>query len=127
MFQIQKTFDLAVSHNLDLPYDSPCNRKHGHNLKITVYCRATDEQVWKNNNMVVDFAHIKAAVHTGLDHRDLNGVLEKMWSSTSPGPGPNPNPTSEFLAYWICEHLVASCYRVDVQESDGNTATYIRD
>jgi 6-pyruvoyltetrahydropterin/6-carboxytetrahydropterin synthase len=124
MFQIQKTFDIAVSHNLNLPYDSPCNRKHGHNLKITVYCRATDEQVWKNNNMVVDFAHVKAAVHTVLDHRDLNDVLQVQAVVQSSG---TPNPTSEFLAYWICEHLVASCYRVDVQESDGNVATYIRD
>ncbi|MCI8998821.1 MAG: hypothetical protein HFJ95_07500 [Muribaculaceae bacterium] len=33
------------------------------------------------------------------------------------------NPTAENIARWICEQI-PHCYRVDVQESEGNTASY---
>jgi len=48
-----------------------------------------------------------------LDHTCLNHIVDF-------------NPTAENLAYWICMQI-ASCYRVDVQESRDNKATYIVD
>ena len=33
------------------------------------------------------------------------------------------NPTAENMAKWICDN-VPHCYKVEVQESEGNTATY---
>ena len=36
------------------------------------------------------------------------------------------NPTAENLAYWICQQI-DTCYKVTVQESEGNTATYEED
>ena len=36
------------------------------------------------------------------------------------------NPTAENIARWICEQI-PHCYRVDVQESEGNVASYETD
>lgn len=118
MYQVKKTFEIAVAHMLNLPYTSPCNRFHGHNLLVTVYCRASDEEVAENNRMVIDFSTIKEIVHGQLDHRVLNDVLFEGDEEAQ--------PTSENLARWIYEK-VPHCYRVDVQESSGNTASYIED
>lgn len=60
--------------------------------------------------MVTDFTHIKTMITETLDHQDFNEVLDF-------------NPTAENIAHWICG-LVPNCYRVDVQESEGNIASY---
>lgn len=60
--------------------------------------------------MVADFTHIKQRIISTLDHADLNEVLPF-------------NPTAENIAYWICS-IIPHCYRVEVQESEGNTAIY---
>lgn len=110
-FMLEKMFEIAGSHCLDLPYDSKCKNPHGHNWIVTVYCAATPKEVEANNGMVVDFTEIKKAVHDRLDHQHLNHILPF-------------NPTAENIAKWICEQ-VPHCYRVDVQESQGNIASYI--
>jgi len=115
MFRIQKTFEVAISHFLDLPYESKCQYLHGHNLFITVYCQASDEAVEKNNMMVIDFTHVKNQIHDVIDHQCLNDIS-----------GIEGNPTAENIARWICQQIFG-CYRVDVQESSGNVATYIDD
>lgn len=63
--------------------------------------------------MVVDFKHIKNMVSDKLDHHNLNEVFDF-------------NPTAENIAKWICDN-VPRCYKVEVQESDGNIAIYERD
>jgi 6-pyruvoyltetrahydropterin/6-carboxytetrahydropterin synthase len=60
--------------------------------------------------MVVDFTEIKQKIHGKLDHHHLNDVLDF-------------NPTAENIARWITEQI-PTCYKADVQESEGNTATY---
>lgn len=60
--------------------------------------------------MVADFTHIKQQIMQRLDHADLNEVLPF-------------NPTAENIAKWICD-LTPHCYRVEVQESEGNVAAY---
>jgi 6-pyruvoyltetrahydropterin/6-carboxytetrahydropterin synthase len=60
--------------------------------------------------MVTDFTHIKTMVMERLDHANLNEVVDF-------------NPTAENLARWICDN-VPNCWRVDVTESEGNTASY---
>lgn len=107
MYYVSKRLEISAAHRLDLDYDSKCMSYHGHNWIITVYCKAKELNA---NGMVTDFTHIKQAVLDRLDHKCLNDVLPF-------------NPTAENLAKWICDNI-DNCYRVDVQESEGNIASY---
>ena len=107
MYYLKKTLEISGAHSLVLDYPSKCTAVHGHNWTITIYCRARELD---RNGMIVDFSDIKRLVADPLDHRVLNDVLPC-------------NPTAENLARWYCEQ-VPHCYRVDVQESSGNIATY---
>ena len=121
MYFVKKRMEIAGAHKLDLPYKSKCTNLHGHNWIVTVHCVSKE---LTDFGMVVDFKHIKNAVHDKLDHQYLNEVLNGDF-----------NPTAENLAHYICHHLnmiedlrtSGMVYRVDVQESEGNTATYISD
>ena len=110
MYFITKRFEIAGCHSLKLSYESKCSRMHGHNWIITVHCKAGELNA---DGMVADFSHIKETVSGMLDHRNLNEVFDF-------------NPTAENIARWICGQI-DNCWRVDVQESEGNTATYISD
>lgn len=107
MYYITKRIEVAGCHRLQLSYESKCTAPHGHNWIITVYCRAAQLNA---DGMVTDFTHIKNKVQDRLDHADFNEVLPF-------------NPTAENIARWVCD-TVENCYRVDVQESEGNIATY---
>ena len=109
MYYMTKRMEIAGAHRLTLPYSSKCRDLHGHNWLVTVHCRA--EQL-DENGMVCDFTAVKMLVHDRLDHKFLNDVVPF-------------NPTAENIARWICEK-VPNCWRVDVQESEGNVATYER-
>lgn len=109
MYYVSKRIEVAVAHSLRLDYASKCSRLHGHNAVITVYCCA---ETLDAHGMVIDFSHIKQMVCEKLDHRCLNEVFDF-------------NPTAENLARWVCDH-VPGCYKVLVQESEGNTAAYVR-
>lgn len=110
MYYVTKRLEISASHSLTLDYDSKCTSLHGHNWIITVHCRANE---LNSNGMVADFTDIKETVMGKLDHANLNEVVPF-------------NPTAENIARWICEN-VPNCYRVDVQESEGNTASYVID
>ncbi len=107
MYTVIKRMEISASHSLHLSYPSKCQNLHGHNWIITVYCRA---QELNNDGMVTDFAHIKQIVKEQLDHKNLNEVLPF-------------NPTAENIACWICKQ-VPNCFKVEVQESEGNMAVY---
>ncbi len=107
MYYVTKRIEISGSHRLDLPYPSKCTRTHGHNWIITVHCRARELNA---EGMVTDFTAIKERLTSTLDHQDFNTILPF-------------NPTAENLARWILEQ-VPNCYRVEVQESEGNTAAY---
>lgn len=107
MYYVTKRIEISASHSLKLDYESKCTNLHGHNWIITVHCRARELD---RNGMVTDFTDIKNTVMGKLDHAYLNDVVPF-------------NPTAENLARWICEN-VANCYRVDIQESEGNVASY---
>ncbi len=110
MYYVTKQLEISAAHRLELDYESKCTSLHGHNWSVTVYCRAKELNA---NGMVTDFTDIKKIVSERLDHRCLNDTLPF-------------NPTAENIARWICDN-VDNCYRVDVRESEGNTASYEKD
>lgn len=111
MYRVQKRLEISGAHNLTLDYDSKCNNLHGHNWIINIYlkCQELDQ-----NGMVLDFTHIKKMISNKLDHKYLNDIFDF-------------NPTAENIAKWICDEIGEKCYRVQVQESEGNIAEYIKD
>jgi len=122
MYKVKKTFEVAVAHKLTLPYVSKCRSVHGHNLIITVYCEADE---LNENGMVIDFTHIKEKIHDVIDHSCLSDIdcthcCHTIVKASVKDLG---NPTAENLARWIFMQI-DKCYRVDVQESEGNVATY---
>ena len=56
---------------------------------------------------------IKEVVTEKLDHQNLNEVLPF-------------NPTAENIARWVCKQI-PQCYKVEVQESEGNIVIYEKD
>ena len=107
MYYVSKRLEISAAHRLELDYESKCTCIHGHNWIVTVHCRTKQ---LNDAGMVTDFTHIKQNISDKLDHKLINDVLPF-------------NPTAENMARWICEN-VPHCYRVDVQESEGNVASY---
>ena len=107
MYYITKRMEIAGAHRLNLPYESKCANLHGHNWIITIHCKSDK---LTDYGMVVDFTHVKRMIHDRLDHQCLNDILDF-------------NPTAENMAKWICDQI-PTCWKVDVQESEGNVATY---
>ncbi len=110
MYTVIKRMEISAAHSLSLSYPSKCENLHGHNWIVTVHCRSKELNA---DGMVIDFSHIKRIVKDQLDHRNLNEVLPF-------------NPTAENIARWVCDQLPC-CYKVEVQESEGNTAIYEKD
>ena len=98
MYTVIKRMEISASHSLRLSYPSKCENLHGHNWMITVYCRSKELNA---DGMVVDFSHIKRSVKS-------------------------LNPTAENIAFWVYEQI-PSCFKVEVKESEGNTAIYEED
>lgn len=107
-YEVVKRMEISAAHMLDLPYQSKCRSLHGHNWIITVHIRS---ETLDESGMVYDFTHIKSEVQDRLDHQYLNDIL-------------NMNPTAENIAKWVHDRI-PGCFRVDVQESEGNVASYL--
>lgn len=107
MYYISKRLEIAGSHSLHLPYESPCKNVHGHNWIITVHCKSEELNEY---GMVIDFKVIKTLISKRMDHKNLNEVFSF-------------NPTAENIAKWVCD-TVPYCYKAEVQESEGNLAIY---
>ena len=107
MYYISKTMEIAGCHQLRLSYESKCERLHGHNWIVTIHCKCRELNA---DGMVMDFTQVKEKIHGYLDPGPFNELLPFI-------------PTAENIARWICDQI-PNCYRVEVQESEGNTATY---
>ena len=110
MYYVTKRLEISASHHLTLDYPSKCTNVHGHNWIVNIHCKS---EVLNHNGMVTDFSIIKENIMGKLDHANLNEVIEI-------------NPTAENIAKWICDQI-PNCYKVEVQESEGNTAIYIKE
>lgn len=105
MWTIMKRIEVAGAHRLKLNYDSKCNNLHGHNWVIYVHCKS---DTLNENGMIIDFVEIKKIVNE-LDHDDFNKYIEQ--------------PTAENIAKYLC-NKIPFCYKVEIQEAEGNVATY---
>lgn len=110
MYRVKKRIEVSGAHRLNLDYESKCSNLHGHNWIIEIFMQS---EMLDKNGMVMDFTHIKRKISDKLDHQNLNEVF-------------NFNPTAENIAKWICDTLGDKCYKVTVQESEGNVAEYER-
>ncbi len=110
MYYVTKRLEIAGSHSLKLSYKSQCEKLHGHNWIVTIFCRA---RTLNKDGMVVDFKHVKEKIHGYLDHGNFNELLPF-------------NPTAENIAKWIVDQI-PECYKASVQESEGNVAVYSLD
>jgi 6-pyruvoyltetrahydropterin/6-carboxytetrahydropterin synthase len=110
MFFVKKRLEISASHSLSLDYESKCKELHGHNWIITVYCKSP---TLNKNGMIVDFTEIKKLVSDKFDHKNLNMVE----------PFDTVNSTAENMAKYLV-HKIPLCYKVEVQESENNIATY---
>ncbi|MEY2406791.1 MAG: 6-pyruvoyltetrahydropterin/6-carboxytetrahydropterin synthase [Acidimicrobiaceae bacterium] len=114
--EIYKEFSFEAAHRLpNVPEGHKCARLHGHSFRVTVH---VEGEPGTDTGWVMDFAELSdafAPLHEQLDHRYLNEVegLE--------------NPTSEVLAQWIWDRLVAalpSLSQVVVRETCTAGAVY---
>lgn len=108
MYEIKKRIEISAAHKLKLGYESKCEELHGHNWIIDIYLAAKE---LNEDGMIMDFIRIKEKIQDKLDHKVLNDVLDF-------------NPTAENLAKFIYDELAPFCYRVNVTESENNTASY---
>ena len=108
MYKVKKRLEISAAHKLALGYESKCTNLHGQNWIIDVYLKS---ETLDENGMIMDFTHIKKKIIDKFDHKVINEVADF-------------NPTAENLAKYICDELAPYCYRVDVQESLDNIASY---
>lgn len=97
--RIYKDISISASHQLRIPYDSPCNRLHGHNYRVEVWI----EDAALYAGMVADFNMISQVVKQ-YDHKHLNDALE--------------NPTAENFVSAILAELqkgFAGCQSIRVR------------
>jgi 6-pyruvoyltetrahydropterin/6-carboxytetrahydropterin synthase len=87
LYKIHWEDEISCAHNLELDYESKCNRVHGHNYKIEVDINAS---LLNDQGMVIDFSDIKKIVFK-LDHRNLNDFIKQ--------------PTAENIAKYLCERI----------------------
>jgi len=122
MFEISTEANFSAAHHLN-NYEGPCENIHGHNwgVRAVVRCESLNDI-----GLGIDFKTLKktlAAVLAEFDHADINMIFEPL----------GLNPSSENCAKYIFEKLEAALvnetcfvYRVEVTETQGNTAAFIR-
>lgn len=117
--KISKDFEFAAAHRLTLPYDSPCERLHGHNYKL----RVTLMGGLNESGMIMDFKELKSIVNeeviSRLDHQDLTEFFVINNRTV--------NATAEIMSKWIYERLerrIDEIHRVQLWETIDSSAEY---
>lgn len=124
MYKIRTEFNFEAAHQLHLPYESACNRVHGHSYLCAVTIAS---ETLNNDRMICDFKVLKNIINERieriLDHQFLNDVFEG-------------NTTAEYMSRWICEqineslcdrHIAAKCICVELNETAKNKAIWEED
>ncbi len=125
--KISKDFEFAAAHQLVLPYDSPCQRLHGHNYKL----RVTINGNINKSGMVMDFKELKNIVNreviSVLDHQDLTNFFNKDPRNCVKY---RVNATAENMCIWIYQKITkaltnnVSVIKVQLWETTDSMAEY---
>lgn len=115
-YLIMKELEFDAAHKLTLPYDSKCNRLHGHTWRVQIFLRCDSLEGEGSCGMVMDFADIKRIISEKFDHRYLNEI--------EPFDSPDYQPTAENIARYISE-LFPLCSKVILWESASSFCEYI--
>lgn len=117
MFTVKKRIEVAGAHQLSLPYGSKCKNLHGHNWIVTIWLKGEE---LNEDGMLLDFSFIKSFVNDIFDHKNLNEIPYFKNNKV--------NPTAEniarFIGRTITEKADVYCFKVEVQESEGNVAIW---
>ncbi len=70
---------ISCAHQLNLPYDSPCNRLHGHNYTVRTVVAAPELNEY---GMVADYSLLKSVIRE-YDHRNLNDMFPQGMATTA--------------------------------------------
>lgn len=73
IYFISKKLEISAAHSLTLSYESKCSSLHGHNWQIELFFVGRE---LNQDGMVIDFTHVKKAVHGKMDHANLNEVFD---------------------------------------------------
>jgi 6-pyruvoyltetrahydropterin/6-carboxytetrahydropterin synthase len=124
MWTVKIESDFAAAHFLT-HYHGKCERLHGHNYRVVVWARG---DTLDDGGMLVDFAHLKAALRETLakiDHTNLNDM-----------PVFSGDPSAERIALYIFNQLETELpkynvdakllWAVDAYETPVNMARYER-
>lgn len=94
--RIAATYSFEAAHRLPLlPETHKCHRLHGHNYRLDVAIAGPLD----GRGFVIDYAELDAVVQPlvdALDHRYLNDIEGLS------------NPTSEVMAVWFRERIMAA-------------------
>lgn len=114
--EIFKEFRFEAAHRLpNVPAGHKCARLHGHSFRVEIHIRG---EIDPTLGWVRDFADLNTAFKPLLDQLDHNFLNDI--------PGLE-NPTSEILARWIWDRLVAALptlSRIVVRETCTSGAIY---
>jgi len=146
MYAITKTFKFDAAHRLlIMPKGHKCRNLHGHSYVVKVGIFIDEILVMDNPNMVIDFGLLKKKFGSELECFDhslilaekdpLVHILKDHVDRLIIMP-PNLDTTAENMAYLFANKINELCInefnikdgniQVDVDETVGNTATYIR-
>lgn len=102
MISISLACHFDAAHSLDVPYDSPCKRPHGHRYEVEIAASARELE----HGMVADYNALKLVVEE-FDHRDLNALPDFA----------NAPTTAESIATVLARKLQAAAgARVSIDE-----------
>ena len=131
MFELKKKFKISAAHRLDnsemnkdvnKKWFGKCNIMHGHNYYITLILRSQTEHLGPTG-MIMNFDQVKDLYRKWIDevydHQILNdcpGFENKIVSAEN----------MAFVFYKILRPHIKELYAVEVEETEGASATYYR-
>lgn len=143
-FGVTKTFEFEASHKLNLPYDSPCSKIHGHSYKVEI---TVETQKLNDDGMVIDFTHLKPIKEKIMEewdhalivsqhdpHIELFEKLDTSWNVSKLAVLEFKNITAENMAVYITtltRQFIRSKINTDIEkievsiwETSSNKATF---